>query len=227
MSLVFYCGADFFKTKEAIDKKVAAFLDENKNGLVEKFDFDGDDRLRVLKDILKRRSLFDQLELVLVYGYFSAADLQKKNKELFNFLKKEAEEVKELEIKKQDPLKKKSDDFALIDAIGNRDIKKAVVFLNQALNDGQEPYAVLGQIIYQFRILLRVKSLLEEAHSLDGIIKKTNLHPFVAQKTSRQARQFELGELKKTFSRLADLDIKLKTGQIDWSAGLFQFILEI
>ncbi|MEK7609020.1 MAG: MBL fold metallo-hydrolase, partial [Patescibacteria group bacterium] len=43
-----------------------------------------------------------------------------------HLLKKEAEEVKELETKKKEPVKKKSDSFALIDAIGNRDIKKAV-----------------------------------------------------------------------------------------------------
>jgi len=217
MSLVFYYGSDFFSAKEAINKKIVSFLAKNSSGLIEKFDFDGG--LEVLKNVLKRRSLFDQPELVMVYGYFSATELRKKNKEFFDFLVKKSEETKEFERAKVK--EKPADNFALIDAIGARDIKKALIYLNQTLAEGGEPHAVLGQIIYQFRNLLKVK----DVPAADLV--KIGLHPFVARKTSQQVRRFELEELKRIYQRLTELDTKSKTGQIDLSAGLFQFLLEI
>ena len=92
MSLVFYYGSDFFSAKEAINKKIVSFLAKNSSGLIEKFDFDGG--LEVLKNVLKRRSLFDQPELVMVYGYFSATELRKKNKEFLIELGKQEKDRK-------------------------------------------------------------------------------------------------------------------------------------
>lgn len=281
--ICFYYGVDNFRVREAMEKKIASFLVKNKDGRVERLDFEKENCLEEVENILKRRSFFNEPELIIVYAYLSAKDLPKKNKKFFDFLNKKAEEVKEFESIKGSALEKwalnkiteagfaiktpvlkklvfrtvsqekmaqeieklmayqsyhgrleisdktvedliKSEtavnNFALIDAIGARDTKKAVVFLNQALNEG-EPQAVLGQIIYHFRNLLKVKGL--PAADLD----RAGLHPFVAQKTSRQARQFEVEELKKIYRLLSELDIKLKTGQIDWSAGLFQFVLMV
>lgn len=219
--LYFYYGSDFFRAKEAIDKKIASFLAKNPDGLVEKFNFDGDsqDRLEDLRHILKRRSLFDQPELIMAYAFYPASELEKKDKKLLSFLKKEAEEIKEFE--KKVSSEKRLDRFALIDAIGTKDIRKAIISLNQALEEGEDPQAILGLIIYQFRNLLKVKSL----PAAD--LAKAGLHPFVTRKTSQQARQFELDELKKIYRHLSELDLKSKTGQIDLSAGLFQFILTI
>lgn len=282
MSLVFYYGTDNFRVREAIKKKVASFVVENKEGRMEKLDFEKENCLQEVEHLLKRRSFFNEPELILVYAYLFAKDLPKKNENLFKFLKKEAEEVKEFEslkgaalekwalekitlagFKIKSPLLKKLvleatsqeklnqeinklmaylshhgkseidqqtanllietkevlSNFALIDALGARDLKKSVIFLNQALGEGAEPHAILGQIIYQFRNLLKVKSA--------QTLAETGLHPFVARKTSQQAKSFELEELKKIYQHLADLDIQSKTGQIDLSAGLFQLILKI
>ncbi|TSC74805.1 MAG: DNA polymerase III subunit delta [Parcubacteria group bacterium Gr01-1014_44] len=284
MNLTFYYGADSFRIKEAMEKKIASFLAKNNNGVVEKLDFEAENCLEDVENILKRRSFFNEPELVMVYAYFPAKDLQKKDEKLFKFLSKEAKEIKEFEslrgaglekwalekitqagftiktpvLKKlvfriisQGQLsqeieklvayqsyhgKKEIEDktidilvkteaavnnFALIDALGTRDTKKAVTFLNQALSEGSEPQAVLGQIIYQFRNLLKVKSL----PAVD--LAKAGLHPFVAQKTSQQAKQFELVELKKVYHRLAELDVKSKNGQIDLIPALFEFLLYV
>ena len=271
-------------------------MDENKEGIVEKLDFEKENCSKEVENILKRRSFFDEPELLIVYAYLSGKDLQKKNGNFFKFLSKEAQETKEFEsirgttlekwalekitqagfmikgltLKKlisrvvsQEQLsqeiekliafqsyhkKKEIEDqaienlvkadvvinnFALIDAVGARDIKKAVIFLNQTLLEGNEPQAVLGQIIYQFRNLLCVKDIntgtkFPRVHtSLENVTKLTGLHPFVARKTSQQARQFEMGELKKIYGRLAEMDKQSKTGQIDLSTGLFELVLTI
>lgn len=300
MNIVFYYGTDSFRVREAMEKKIVDFRVENKEGVVEKLDFEkGDDcrgqssRLEEVENILKRRSFFDEPELLVVYACLSAKDLQKKDDKLFKFLNKKAEEIKEFESIKGSALEKwalekviqtgfsiklpvlkkllsrvvlqeqlgqeieklmafqnfhqkneidnqaveilvKSLDlevgnFVLIDAIGARDIKKAVTFLNQTLSEGTEPQTVLGQIIYQFRNLLRVKSLHLGTGFPSGetVVRLTGLHPFVARKTSQQIKQFELEELKKIYRRLSELDIQSKTGQIDLPTGLFQLILGI
>ena len=297
MSLIFYYGADSFRVREAMEKKIAVFLAKNKNGIVEKLDFEKENCQEEVGHVLKRRSFFDEPRLVITYACLPAKDLQKKNELLFKFLNKEAEEIKELGsikgsalekwalekiiqagFKIKTPVLKKLifhtvsqerlsqemeklfayqsyhgqreidekavsqlvqgptlyvDNFALIDAIGARDIKKAVICLNQTLTGGTESQAVLGQIIYQFRNLLKVKSYTAAVYlhgsrvTSESLAKLTGLHPFVAGKTSQQARQFELEELKKIYRRLSELDVQSKTGQIDLRPALFEFLLEI
>ena len=285
-------------------------------------DFEKEDCSDRLQIILKTNSFFSEPKLTIIghsfgrlnakvihtqgwtlrdnlifYENLSIKDLEKKDKELFKFLNKEAKEIKEFENLKGSGLEKwalekiteagfsikslvlkkliirvvsqeqlsqeidkliayqsyhhrkeiddktvikltqgptlRVDNFALIDAIGARDIKKAITFLNKTLTDGTEPHAVLGQIIYQFRNLLKAKSYTAALYlqgsrvTAENIAKLTGLHPFVARKTSQQARQFDLDELKKIYRLLSELDIKSKTGQIDLSAGLFKFILTI
>jgi len=295
VSISFYYGLDNFRIKEAIDKKIASFVAKNKDGLVERLDFEKENCLEDVENILKRRSLFDEPELIIVYASLSDKDLSKKNQKLFDFLTKIAEEKKEFSsikgatlekwalekimqagFKIKTPVLKKLvssvgeqgklaqeiekliayqsyhgrreideksiwqliqgstlyvDNFALIDALGNRDIKRAVIFLNQDLEKGSDPHAILGQIIYQFRNLLKVKSYTAAVYlhgsrvNTENIAEVTGLHPFVAQKTSRQAREFELEELKNIYHRLAELDLKSKNGQIDLIPALFKFML--
>ena len=223
MSFALYYGTDSFRVKEAVEKKTASFLTKHKDGLVERLDFEKENSLEEVENIFKRRSFFNEPELIIVYACLSVKDLPKKNKKLFKLLTKKAEETKEFESIKGSALEKwtlekitqagfsiklptlkklilrvvsqgqlsqeidkliayqsyhgkkeiddqaitkvihpqgwtlRVDNFALIDAIGSRDIKKSVTLLNQTLADGTEPHAVLGQIIYQFRNLLKVK----------------------------------------------------------------------
>src|SRR3989344_8396966 len=247
MSLIFYYGADSFRVREAMEKKIAVFLAKNKNGIVEKLDFEKENCQEEVGHVLKRRSFFDEPRLVITYACLPAKDLQKKNELLFKFLNKEAEKIKELGSIKGSALEKwalekiiqagfkiklsvlkkltsfglsqaelnqeiekilayesfhsrqeiesktvdqfiKSEqlinNFALIDAIGARDIKKAVICLNQTLTGGTESQAVLGQIIYQFRNLLKVKSYTAAVYlhgsrvTSESLAKLNGLHPF-------------------------------------------------
>ncbi len=224
MNLSFYYGSDSFRVKEVVEKKIASFLLKNKDGLVEKLDFEREDGLAQAENILKTRSFFSEPKLavfghtfdsglvtsaisenpdsaIIFYEYLPAKDLQKKDSQLFKFLSQEAKEAKEFEslhgvalekwalakitqaglkikthvlkklvsevalqerlaqeidkitcylnyhgrdeidlktIEKLVKPKTTSNNFALIDAIGTRDLKKAITFLNQALLGGSE-----------------------------------------------------------------------------------------
>ena len=66
---------------------------------------------------------------------------------------------------------------------------------------------------FQFRNLLTVKS---------GAKLKT--HPYVLQKTIRQAKFFSFDELKKIYRRIFQVDLDIKTGKVDPNTALDLFI---
>lgn len=117
--------------------------------------------------------------------------------------------------------------FALADAVANQDQRKSIELLHHHLEQGEDPYAILGLLIYQFRNLLKIKALVKEAVPYASLASVTKLHPFVVKKTYEQARKFELDDLRKIFRSLLELEVKFKDGQIDLPYGLTQVLLKI
>lgn len=117
--------------------------------------------------------------------------------------------------------------FALTDSLANKNRSQAIVLLDQYLSRGEDPFALLGLLVYQFRNLLKIKSLVKEATPYGQLAKLTGLHPFVAKKTYEQAKKFEMNELKATYGRLSALDINSKSGLTDLPVSLFAFFAEI
>ncbi len=104
--------------------------------------------------------------------------------------------------------------FKLIDAIGNRDKKKAINLLyGQVENQANEIY-LLTMFVYQFRNLLKIKDLLERGKSIQEISSLTKMHPFVIKKSVDQCRKFSLLELKKIYRKLLDAEIAMKSGKM-------------
>ncbi len=110
--------------------------------------------------------------------------------------------------------------FNLVDAIANKNSRKATRLLYQFLEKGENELSILGMITWQFRNLLVVKDLLARGYSQQEIIKKTGLHPFVVQKTIWQSKNFKMSHLKKVYTKLASADLAIKTGQIEPSLAL-------
>ncbi|MBI4160469.1 MAG: DNA polymerase III subunit delta [Candidatus Yanofskybacteria bacterium] len=115
--------------------------------------------------------------------------------------------------------------FHLVDAIANRFRLRAAVLIEENVEAGQEPFYILSMIAYQMRNLLKVKALAENAVPLQTIIKKTGLNPFVARKAYEQSKKYSLGELKKLFGQLANIDVEVKSGLVDITDAIFQFAL--
>ena len=117
--------------------------------------------------------------------------------------------------------------FALIDAVAEKNIRQAVELWHRYLVQGEDPYAFLGLLIYQFRNLLRVKALSQSAVTLADMPRQITLHPFVLRKTYQQARGFELKTLVSIYQALGGLEVGFKTGQIDLVPTISKLILEI
>jgi len=109
-----------------------------------------------------------------------------------------------------------ADIFKTIDAIAAKNKKEALSLIHKHLERGDSHLYLLAMISFQFRNLLTVKS---------GARLKS--HPYVIQKTMRQARHFSLDELKKIYRRIFQADLDIKTGKIDPDTALDLFIARI
>lgn len=120
-----------------------------------------------------------------------------------------------------------SDIFKAVDALANRQKTAAFKFLHQNLALGESEIALLSKMVYQFRNLLLVKSQIEQGVPFYALEKKLGLHPFVLRKTFEQSKNFSLPALKKIYERLSEIDLAIKSGQIESQTALDLVVGEI
>lgn len=107
----------------------------------------------------------------------------------------------------------------LVDAIGQRRGPQALRELHKLLETA-EPIYILSMIVRQYRLLLQAKELLLARASEADISKAIGLHPYPTGKICAQARHYDLPGLERTYRRLLDYDVDIKTGQIEPAAAL-------
>ncbi|MBI4812564.1 DNA polymerase III subunit delta [Candidatus Falkowbacteria bacterium] len=105
--------------------------------------------------------------------------------------------------------------FALTDALSARNKRAAVKIFEEQIEAGLTDGYLLSMIARQFRIMLRVKQALESGLSSRQIISLLKLHPFVAQKSIAQVRNFSIPVLKNILNKLTEIDYLAKTGKSD------------
>jgi len=104
------------------------------------------------------------------------------------------------------------DIFAMVDALSTQDGRKAIEMLHRLL-ETQDPYSIFGMIVRQFRLLLLAREALDQGVPPGEMARELKVHPFVAEKTAGQARQFSLSVLESVYRRLLDVDTAMKTSQ--------------
>lgn len=117
--------------------------------------------------------------------------------------------------------------FETLDAFGNRNKAKALLLLHDHLESGTDPFYLFSMLVYQFRNLVKIKSLAKSAVPYASIVKKTGLNPYVVKKAYSQCDKFDLEELKQLFSRLSQLEILTKQGKEDMTDGLYNFVFSL
>ena len=119
--------------------------------------------------------------------------------------------------------KLETDIFKTIDAISLKNKKQALNLLHKHLEKGDSPLYLLSMINFQFRNILGVKALPERGEPLSS----SGLKPFLARKSSEQARKFTYDELKKIYQKIFQIDYSIKTGKLDPQAALDLLIAEL
>lgn len=111
------------------------------------------------------------------------------------------------------------DIFAMVDALGNQDGRRAMGMLQRLLNE-QDPLSIFGMVVRQFRLLLLAREVLDRGGREGDVARELRVHPFVAGKVTAQARHFSIPTLEMVYHRLLGIDKAIKTGQIDGDLAL-------
>jgi len=114
--------------------------------------------------------------------------------------------------------------FQLVDALGGRNGKQAITLLHILLDARQEPLAILGMVNRQFRLLLQIKSHLGEGGNPNELERVLNMKSWQIGNLNKQATKFTLPVLEAIYRQLLQIDIQIKTGQIDGVLALDTFI---
>ncbi len=105
--------------------------------------------------------------------------------------------------------------FQFVDALAEHNQKQALSQLHR-LMDELEPVQIFSMVVRQFRLLLQVRELLDDGGGLQSISSEIPeiRSSLVAEKMAKQARRYDLQQLKEIYRRLLKLDQSLKTSQI-------------
>lgn len=117
--------------------------------------------------------------------------------------------------------------FQLVDAVGEKKYANALAVLKEMIFLGEPPVRIVIMIARQFRLILQAKVLQKKGCNAREIAGQLQVAPFVAQKCLGQGRNFSEEELKQALGHLLQLDLNIKTGQIEPVLGLEMALVQI
>ena len=117
------------------------------------------------------------------------------------------------------------DIFGLVDALGERDGRTAIKKLHELLGD-RDPLSILGMIVRQFRLLIQAREILDQGYEENEVIKRIKVYKRVGEKITAQARKFDLQTLESIYRRLLEVDLAIKSSEMEGDQILDVFIAE-
>lgn len=115
----------------------------------------------------------------------------------------------------------------LTNNIVNKNIKKALKIYEELVKQGEEPIQIIIRLANQFRIIYQTKELSKKGYSNKDITNILGIHPYRVQKALENSYQFSSQKLLEYLKKLAEIDEKIKMGNIDKNMALELFILEV
>lgn len=116
--------------------------------------------------------------------------------------------------------------FAMIDALSQKQVSKALELYNEQLAAGDHPLRILALLARQVRLLWQAKELVLAGGDGRILASRLGVPPFVGDKLVRQSRNFQASSLKQALLSLAAADYDLKAGKAD-GVILEKIIIEI
>jgi len=117
--------------------------------------------------------------------------------------------------------------FNAISALTSGNKKEAVEHFYKVLKSGEDWTRVFAMIVYQFRSMLKVKSLQDDNVVATQMAKVLKMHPFAVKKILPHASRYSMDRLKQIYKSLLEADFNLKTGRVSFQVVLERLILEI
>ena len=117
--------------------------------------------------------------------------------------------------------------FKFIDNIINKNKKDSIQTYKEMLKIGEEPIKIIVMLANQFRLMYQVKVLNRKGYNEDDIANILNSKKYPVHLAIQKSMKYSDSILLKYLNELADLDIKIKSGEIDKNLALELFLLRI
>lgn len=117
--------------------------------------------------------------------------------------------------------------FVFIDEVVRLRVDRAMRMMYDLLKNKEEPIKLLFLIARQVRIMLQLKLQSGRGYNLNQVAQQLGVHPYAAKIANEQSNQYSPKELEKLLFDLAELDYKIKTGQIGDRTALELFLLTL
>ena len=116
--------------------------------------------------------------------------------------------------------------FDFVDALSTGNGRNAQKLLHHLL-DTEDSFALWGMVVRQFRLLIQAREILDGRGNKDDFARALGLHPFVAEKTTSQARRYTMDALEAIYRRLLEIDEQVKTSRITLDLALDTLVMEL
>jgi len=214
--------------KKELPKKDKLFLNLKKYGKCQEFQLLGGERLKswVKREFKKYQTQVDPVALEELIN-FVGNDLWQMENEIKKLicLKKPLLSSQDVEILVRPKLE--ADIFKIIDALAQKNKKKALQLVQENLLKENKPLVILNMINFQFRGLLIAKTLMEEGKTLDDFLELSILKPYPTRKCWYASIGFSLSQLKKIYQKIFEADLSIKTGKIQLEEAIKILVAEI
>jgi DNA polymerase-3 subunit delta len=124
------------------------------------------------------------------------------------------------------PLTAKIGDFELVNALRDRDQRKAQALLHRSLEE-DDPLRIFQSIVFQIRALIVAHEILDEHGTVNDFPKPLKIGYYPAKLAMESAPHFPMNFLDLIYHRLLDLDEAIKTGQMDADLCLELLLIEL
>jgi len=165
------------------------------------------------------------VEILINFAGNNLWQLSNEIKKLVFFKRNQKIEIKDVEFLVRPKIE--TDIFKTIDAIAVKNKKRALELIHKHLEKGDSPLYLFSMINFQFRNLLIIKDLIDQHKTHNTILSETKLHPFIIKKSYLQIKKFDLGELKKIYQKIFQVDLAIKTGKVEPETALDMLVTEV
>ena len=199
---------------EKIDQRKKFFVDLKKNGTLVEYKRPYENQLGpFIREEATTHGKRMEPAATEILAYFVGTNLQ----DLASQVEKVAMYVGEREIIRVDDIKavvcdtKVDSVFDLANALGEKNLGRALRTLQTLLRDGEAPLMVLTMVTRHFRQLWRVRELVGRKVPSQEISKAAGIHPYFIRGIIEQSGGYSLSAFRMIFERFYATDLALKT----------------
>ena len=117
--------------------------------------------------------------------------------------------------------------FAMVDAIAEKQQKKALDLYYDLLTLKEAPMRILFLIARQFHILLLVKELRDQGYNGSTLAEKASVPPFTVKNYVRQAGYFTMDQLRRGITLMVETEEAVKTGKLSDTLAVELIIVQM